>query len=124
MKSKERCEDTRKEYLREKIAYEEWHQKYMQLRMPNDDQVIEADNSMKDQDVERQFVIESLKQKLDEEMEQHQRRCIQVREKSLRNLQIRLPEVFRALSDYAHVCFDAYETLRLLTQSQHVNPSS
>lgn len=125
MKMKEKYEETRKEYLRKKQAFEEWYQKYMQRRTPPDetdpDKVVETNT--KDPISERQFVVESLKKRLEEEMEEHQKLCIQVRDKSLGSLKIRLPELFRALSDYSHACFDAYERLRLITQSQHPSNS-
>ncbi|KAL3819024.1 hypothetical protein ACJIZ3_004929 [Penstemon smallii] len=123
MKFKEKYEETRREYLRKKQGFEDWYQKYIQRRGPQDetdpDKVV--DSNIKDPVSERQFVVESLKKRMDEEMEEHQKHCVQVREKSLGSLKIRLPEIFRALTDYARACFEAYERLRLLTQSQYVN---
>ncbi|GFQ07813.1 hypothetical protein PHJA_002925300 [Phtheirospermum japonicum] len=113
MKLKEKYEETQKEYLRKKMGFEEWYQKYMQKRTPNDEN--DPENG-KDPVSERQLVVESLKKRLEEEMEEHQKICVQVREKSLGNLKIRLPELFRALSDYARACLDAYGRLRALTQ--------
>uniref|UniRef100_A0A516IJH6 DUF632 domain-containing protein n=1 Tax=Turnera subulata TaxID=218843 RepID=A0A516IJH6_9ROSI len=116
MKVKEKCEETRKEFLRKNQAFEEWYQKYMQRRTPTDETDGERgeDNAVS----ERQFVVESLKKRLEEEVEAHKRHCLQVREKSLGTLKIRLPELFRAMSDYAHACADAYEKLRYITKSQ------
>ncbi|KAL2236063.1 UNVERIFIED_CONTAM: Protein ALTERED PHOSPHATE STARVATION RESPONSE 1 [Sesamum indicum] len=126
MKLKDKYEETRKEYFRKKQAFEEWYQKYMQRRPPMDetdpDKAVET--NAKDPVSERQFLVESLKKRLEDEMEDHQKHCVQVREKSLGSLKIRLPELFRALSDYAHACFDAYERLRLITQSQHPDRAS
>ncbi|KAL0327552.1 UNVERIFIED_CONTAM: protein ALTERED PHOSPHATE STARVATION RESPONSE 1 [Sesamum angustifolium] len=126
MKSKDKYEETRKEYFRKKQAFEEWYQKYMQRRPPTDemdpDKTVET--NAKDPVSERQFMVESLKKRLEDEMEDHQKHCVQVREKSLGSLKIRLPELFRALSDYAHACYDAYERLRLITQSQHPDRAS
>lgn len=121
MKLKEKCEETRKEFLRKNQAFEEWYQKYMQRRTPTDEADAERgeDANSKDPISERQFVVESLKKRLEEEVEAHQRHCIQVREKSLGSLKLRLPELFRAMSDYAHACSDAYEKLRALTQLQN-----
>lgn len=126
MKCKEKYEETRREYFRKKQGFEEWYQKYMQKRTPPD----EADpdkgvnSNAKDPVSERQFVVESLKKRMEEEMEEHQKHCVQVREKSLRNLKIQLPELFRALSDYSRACFDAYERLRLLAIAQQTNKGS
>ncbi|KAL2525526.1 hypothetical protein Adt_10580 [Abeliophyllum distichum] len=120
MKLKEKYEETRKEYMRKNQAFQEWYQKYMQHRNPDETDPEKAVGSnTKDPLSEKQFVVESLKKRLGEEMEDHQKLCIQVRDKSLGSLKIRLPEFFRAMSEYAHACFDSYERLRLLTQSQH-----
>ncbi|KAE8701494.1 Bromo-adjacent domain-containing protein, putative isoform 1 [Hibiscus syriacus] len=70
---------------------------------------------------ERQFAVESLKKRLEEEVEAHRKHCIQVREKSVGSLKIRLPEIFRAFSDYSHACSGAYEKLRAVTHSQNTN---
>ncbi|KAG8381865.1 hypothetical protein BUALT_Bualt05G0017200 [Buddleja alternifolia] len=126
MKLKEKYEETRREYMRKKQGFEEWYQKYMQRRGPTDetDPDKNVDTNSKDPVADRQFMVESLKKRLEDEMEQHRKLCVQVREKSLGNLKIRLPELFRALSDYSHACYDAYERLRLLTQSQNLNRGS
>ncbi|KZV42003.1 hypothetical protein F511_14317 [Dorcoceras hygrometricum] len=121
MKLKDKYEETQKEYFRKKQAFDEWHQKHVLRRTPpeeNKDKDIET--GAKDPVAERQFVVDSLKKKLEDEMEDHQKHCLQVREKSVGSLKIRLPELFRALYDYAHACYDAYERLRLITESQHV----
>lgn len=72
----------------------------------------------KDPISEKRFVVESLRKRLEDEVEAHRKLCVQVRDKSLNSLKIRLPELFRAMSDYSHACFDGYERLRLITQSQ------
>ncbi|KAE8693624.1 hypothetical protein F3Y22_tig00110796pilonHSYRG00024 [Hibiscus syriacus] len=79
------------------------------------------DANTKDPVSERQFAVESLKKRLEEEVEAHRKHCIQVREKSVGSLKIRLPEIFRALSDYSHACSDAYEKLRAVTRSQNTD---
>ncbi|XVF69473.1 hypothetical protein PTKIN_Ptkin11bG0085100 [Pterospermum kingtungense] len=84
MKLKEKCEETRKEFLRKKrrSALDE-----------TDAERGEDANTKDDLVSEREFVVESLKKRLKEEDEAHQKHCIQVREKSLGNLKIRLPEL-------------------------------
>ncbi|XVF48489.1 hypothetical protein PTKIN_Ptkin03bG0194700 [Pterospermum kingtungense] len=126
MKLKERCEETRKEFLRKKQAFEEWYHKYKQRRSASDETDADRgeDANAKDPVSERQFVVDSLEKRLEEEVEAHQKHCIQVREKSLGNLKIRLPELFRAMSDYSHTCSDAYEKLRTVTQTQSQKPNS
>ncbi|CAL8996599.1 unnamed protein product [Prunus brigantina] len=115
MKLKEKFEETRKEYLRKSQAFDDWYQKYAQ-RHAEMDQERGEDANPKDPVTERKFIVESLKKKLEEEVEAHQRHCIQVREKSLGSLKTRLPEIFRAMSDYAHTCSESYGKLRSLTE--------
>ncbi|XP_015085469.1 nitrate regulatory gene2 protein [Solanum pennellii] len=126
MKLKDKCEETKKEYIRKRQAFEDWYQKYMQRRTPPDmtDPDRAADSNPKDPVVEKQLLVDTLKKRLDEETEAHQRLCIQVREKSLGSLKIRLPELFRVMSEYSYACLEAYGRLRLIVQSQHSNGSS
>ncbi|KAK8479536.1 hypothetical protein V6N11_069389 [Hibiscus sabdariffa] len=124
MKLKDKCEETRREFLRKKQSYEEWYHKYKQRRSMSDEADAERgeDANAKDEVVsERQAAVESLKKRLEDEVEAHGKHCIQVREKSLGSLKIRLPELFRAMSDYSHDCSDAYEKLRTVIQSQKPN---
>lgn len=123
IKLKEKCEETGREYFRKNQAFEEWYQKYMQRRTPSDETEAERgdDANAKDPVSDRRFAVESLKKRWEEEIEAHQKHCLQVREKSLGSLKIRLPELFRALSDYSHACSDAYERLRSITNSQKRN---
>lgn len=122
MKLKEKCEETRKEYLRRNQAFEDWYQKYMQRRGPDEmDPERGEDANTKDPVSEKQVVVESLKKRLEEEIEAHQKQCLQVREKSLGSLKTRLPEIFRAMSDYSQACSDGYEKLRSITRSHKSN---
>ncbi|XVE53701.1 hypothetical protein DITRI_Ditri03aG0023600 [Diplodiscus trichospermus] len=123
MKLKEKCEETRKEFLRKNQAFEEWYHKYRLRRSASDEIDGERveDVNTKDLVSERQSAVESLRKRLEEEIETHQKHCVQVREKSLGSLKIRLPELFRAMSDYSQACSDAYEKLRTVTQSQKPN---
>lgn len=124
MKLKEKCEETKKEYLRKSQAFDDWYHKYMQRRNPTDEMASENaldSSNPKDPIAERQFVVDCLKKKLEDEMGAHEKHCIQVREKSISSLKIRLPELFRAMSDYAHACFDSYQRLRMLAMSQNPN---
>ena len=122
MKLKEKCEETRKECLRKNQAFEEWHQKYVQRRGPDEmDPERGEDANPKDPLSEKKFVVESLNKRLKEEIEAHQGHCLQVREKSLGSLKTRLPEIFRSMSDYSHACSDGYEKLRSITKLHKSN---
>ncbi|XP_019179139.1 PREDICTED: uncharacterized protein LOC109174353 [Ipomoea nil] len=121
---KEKCEETRKEYVRKRQAFEEWYQKYMQRRtMEAADKVgaIMETTNPKDPIAEKQFVVLSLKKRLEDEIEAHQKQCIEVREKSLGNLKVRLPQLFHSITDYSHACLDAYQRLGLLVAQQSQN---
>lgn len=126
MKLKEKCEETRREFIRKKQGFEEWYQKHLQKRGPTEEGVDGEEGSGRDDDhvTERRIVVETLKKRLEDEEEAYQRHCVQVREKSLNSLKIRLPEIFRALSDYAHACADSYEKLRVISQTQKATVSS
>ncbi|CAH8352246.1 unnamed protein product [Eruca vesicaria subsp. sativa] len=124
MKLKERWEETRREFIRKKQGFEEWYQKHLQKRGPVEEGGEEGSSRDDDHVTERRIVVESLKKRLEDEEEAYQRHCVQVREKSLNSLKIRLPEIFRALSDYAHACADSYEKLRIISQAQKANVSS
>lgn len=120
MKLKERCEETHKEYMRKKHAFEDWYQKH---RRAGHDEM--HDVNSKDPVSERQFVVDSLKKRLEEEVEVHQRHCLQVREKSLGTLKTRLPEIFRAMLDYANACSIVYQKLKYVSpQPQNPNVGS
>ncbi|KAH9603073.1 hypothetical protein KSS87_012015 [Heliosperma pusillum] len=122
MKLKQTCEEMRKEYLRKNQAFEDWYHKYIQRKGPEAmDPDPGEDGTGKDPITERRFVVSSLKKKLEEETEKHQRQCVQVREKSLGTLKTRLPELFRALSEYAHASCDSYNKLRAIVLSQSSN---
>ncbi|KAF5203557.1 DUF632 domain-containing protein/DUF630 domain-containing protein [Thalictrum thalictroides] len=122
---KEKCEETRKEYDRKKRAFEDWHQKYMQRRTPPDemDPDRSEDANQNNPVAERQFVVESLKKKLEEEEEAHQKHCRQVREKSLSSLKTHLPELFRAMSDFSLASSDMYRRLQSISQPQRQRPT-
>ncbi|XP_057467278.1 protein ALTERED PHOSPHATE STARVATION RESPONSE 1 [Actinidia eriantha] len=118
MKLKDKCEETRKELLRKSQSFDEWYQKYMQRRTPPDEADPERGGGTNTKELvsEKQFVVESLRKRLEEEVEAHRKHCVQVRDKSLGSLKIRLPELFRAMSDYSHACFDAYMGLQSIAQ--------
>ncbi|KAG8043150.1 hypothetical protein GUJ93_ZPchr0585g33750 [Zizania palustris] len=74
--------------------------------------------SQKDAVAEKRFAVESLKSKLDDEVEAHNKLSKQVREKSLSILKAHLPELFRALTDFSHASFEMYSKLRLMSLMQ------
>ncbi|MCL7035764.1 hypothetical protein MKW94_029899 [Papaver nudicaule] len=120
MKLKEKCEETRRELSRKSRAFEDWHHKYTQRRTPPDemDPDRSEDPNHKDPVAERQFIVESLKKRFDEEVEEHQIHCRQVREKSVMSLKNHLPELFRAMGDFSLACSEMYRRLQSISNSQ------
>lgn len=117
IKMRDKCEDTRRELAKRTRQFEDWHNKFMQRRTPPDE--MDPDQSHdKDLIAERKLQVEAIEHRLREEMEEYQRQCIQVREKSLTSLKSRLPELFRAMSDFSLASSDMYSDLRSIAQ-QH-----
>ncbi|KAF5453153.1 hypothetical protein F2P56_028080 [Juglans regia] len=111
---KQKCEDTRKELARKIRQFEDWHSKYLQQKVPDElDPEGTGDNHLL---AEKQFMVDSVKKKLESDQEAYERQCLQVREKSLVSLKNRLPELFRAMSDFARVCSEMYRNLRSISQ--------
>ncbi|XWS16363.1 hypothetical protein CRYUN_Cryun34aG0079400 [Craigia yunnanensis] len=122
MKLKEKCEESRKELLKKQRQYDDWYNKYMQRRTPEElDPERTGENPNNDAVVERQFMVESVRKRLKEEEEAYERLCIQVREKSLVSLKTRLPELFKAMRGFAFACSKMYGELRSISLSK--NPS-
>ncbi|KAJ0007865.1 hypothetical protein Pint_29842 [Pistacia integerrima] len=114
LKLKAKCEEINKELLRKTRQFEDWYQKYMQRRTPEN---VDPEDSMhKDAVQDRQFALDLMKKQLEEEEEAYQRQCVQVREKSLASLRTHLPELFRAMSDISLACSRMYRDLRNISQ--------
>lgn len=114
IKQKEKCEETHKEYLKKSKAFQDWYSKHGQRIAENS---VEGGENAKDLVAERKFVVDSLKTRLDSEVEEHQKLCRQVREKSLGSLKSHLPELFRAISDFALASSDMYKSLGSISMS-------
>jgi len=111
LKLKQKCEDTQKDLDRKIRQFQDWYEKYMKKRAQDDfDPEGAEDNTQKDL-AEKQFMVDSMKKKLEDDVEAYQRHCLQVREKSLASLKTRLPELFRAMSDFADACSKMYANL-------------
>lgn len=113
LKQKEICEQTHREYMRKARAFEDWYHK-QRGKFEVDAEGGEG-TGHKDAITERKFAVESLKSKLDDEIEAHNKLSKQVREKSLSILRAHLPELFRALTDFSNASFDMYSKLRLMS---------
>lgn len=118
LKRKEKCNEIHKELVRKSRAFEDWCQKYSQKRMPSTVGETESGEAANQKDLveEKKLVVDSAKSRLDEEMESHRRLCKQVREKSLTSLKTHLPELFRAMSDFADACSRMYASLKMIIE--------
>ncbi|PRQ50871.1 hypothetical protein RchiOBHm_Chr2g0138001 [Rosa chinensis] len=113
MKMKEKCEDSRKELDRKQRQFEDWYHKYMNKNIPDETDPERPESIVRNDVVaEKQFNVETVKKRLEDEDEAYVRLCIQVREKSITSLKTGLPELFRALSDFAFSCSEMYKHLR------------
>ncbi|KAM0956786.1 hypothetical protein TB2_024605 [Malus domestica] len=121
IKMKEKCEDTRKELSRKMRQFQEWYDKNKHKTIPDEGDTDGPEgHTRSDVLAEKQFAVEIVKKRLEEEEETYERLGLQVREKSVVSLKTRLPELFRALSDFAYSCSEMYRGLR--SRSPH-NPS-
>ncbi|WOL15774.1 hypothetical protein Cni_G24555 [Canna indica] len=125
LKQKEKCEEIQKEYSRKNRAFEEWQQKYLQRKSVStvgaEPENGEGENQ-KDPVEERRFTVDSVKSKLNEELDAHRKLCKQVREKSLSSLKTHLPELFRAMSDFADACSKMYAFLKAIADQEQDQP--
>ncbi|KAL0928560.1 hypothetical protein M5K25_000454 [Dendrobium thyrsiflorum] len=128
LKLKEKYEETQREYTRKLRAFEDWHHKYSQRRAAAASAEGEIENTemanTKDPLTERKFLVDSLKTKLDDDIEAYQKACKQVREKTLGSLKTHLPELFRAMSDFSMTSSDMYKKLKVISQVQNLEPTS
>lgn len=113
LKQKENCEQIHKEYARKVRAFEDWYHKHAQRKSFDVDPESGEGTGQKDVISERRFAVESLKSRLDDEIEVHNKLSKQVREKSLSILKAHLPELFRALTDFSHACFEMHSKLKI-----------
>ncbi|MED6174014.1 hypothetical protein PIB30_064964 [Stylosanthes scabra] len=122
---KRKCEETRKELMRKKRQFEDWYRKYMEKKIPDefDPESTEANNP--DETVtHRKLLVDQLQKKLEDEEEAYARQCLLVRQKSLVSLKNRLPELFRAMSNFSHECAKMYSELRSIAQNQSLGQRS
>lgn len=118
---KAKMEESRRNLYRKQRQYNKWLSEYLNKKMPSDEPETTSfeDGVHKDElMVEKEFIVENAKKKLEDDTEIWQRHCVQVREKSLTSLKTRLPELFRALSDFALASSEMYNNLRGISHSQ------
>ncbi|KAJ7951795.1 Protein of unknown function (DUF630 and DUF632) [Quillaja saponaria] len=120
MQLKRKCEETQKELTRKTRQFQDWYNKYMQRKIPDEvDPDRAEDKSHDDAVAERQFLVETLKKRLEDEEDGYRRQCLQVRDKSLASLKHRLPELFGAMSEFSLACSEMYKALRSISQLQN-----
>ncbi|XP_073009343.1 protein ROLLING AND ERECT LEAF 2-like [Typha latifolia] len=117
---KRKIQDTRMELERKKRQFEDWHRKYMEKRasLSEDANPEGTETANEDPVAERKVTVDAVENRLKEEEETHRKLCKQVREKSLGSLRTHLPELFRAVSDFAYSSSEIYKNLFSITQSE------
>ncbi|KAK9690284.1 hypothetical protein RND81_09G118200 [Saponaria officinalis] len=118
---KAKMEESRRNLERKQRQYNRWLNEYIGKKTAADETEpsLFEDGVHKDElMVEKEFVVENAKKKLEEDTESWERHCVQVREKTLTSLKTRLPELFRALSDFARASSEMYNNLRSISHSQ------
>ncbi|KAK2425319.1 kinesin protein [Trifolium repens] len=121
---KRKCEDTRKELSRKTRQFEDWYHKYMQRKMPEDFDPDKAEDANAPDEVvtEKQFLVEQVRKRLEDEEAAYEKQCLQVRQKTLGSLKNRMPELFRAMCDFSLECSKMY--IELCSISQHLGQNS
>ncbi|ESW22653.1 hypothetical protein PHAVU_005G170800 [Phaseolus vulgaris] len=116
---KRKCEDTRKELSRKTRQFEDWYNKYMQKKIPDEynPDTAEDSNGPDEAVTERQVAVEQVKKRLEDEEEAYARQCLQVRQKTLGSLKNLMPDLFRAMSDFSLECSKMYSELRSISQN-------
>ena len=119
LQQKRRCEETRKELARKTRQFAEWHDKYMQRKIPDDfdPERPEGNNAPDEIVTEKKFAVEQVEKRLEDEQEAYKSLCLHVRRKSLGNLKNNLPDLFRSLSEFARECSRMYSELNAISQS-------
>ncbi|KAL9274610.1 ROLLING AND ERECT LEAF 2-like protein [Drosera capensis] len=120
MKLRAKCDESRKDLLRKKRQFEDWYNKYMQKWTPPDDMGPDRAEGGSHTDVvtEKKLVVDIAETKLQEDEEAYQKQYLHVREKSLNSLKTRLPELFRAMLDFAGACSEMYRELSCVSQGR------
>lgn len=128
LKQKDKYEDTKREYTRKQRAFTEWREKYLQRKLPTsaseeaDSDRPETEPSTKDPIAERQFVVDALRKRMEDEKEEHQKLCKHVREKSFASLRTHLPQLFRDMSHFSHACAETYKSLQVISEEANGSP--
>lgn len=118
MKQKDKCEVLKKEYNKKSRSHADWIEKtrsLMTITTEGDQEGTENIN-LKIEKEAREFELDGIKMKLNEEEEAYLKQCKQVREKAVGSLKMHLPELFRAISDFSHSCSEMYKYLRSISQ--------
>ncbi|CAL0335295.1 unnamed protein product [Lupinus luteus] len=118
--SERKCEETRNELDRKTRQFEEWYNKYMQRKISDKhDPNTQVNNDPDEVVIEKKFLVDQVKKRLDNEEEAYANQCLQVRQKSLVSLKSLLPKIFKAMSDFSLECSIMYSQLRSISQNQN-----
>lgn len=134
LKQKEKCEDLRKDYIKKRQAFDDWHQIYAAKKQSSQPPPVVAegedemdperaeDAGYRDPVAERKLTVDAAKKRLEDELEAHRTLCKQAREKSIHSLKIHLPELFRAMTDFSRSCAQMYRALSAMNPPPPPSP--
>lgn len=115
LKLRAKVEESMKDLEKKERQYDKWLKEYTKKRMARDDMGDDGGVPNDEAVVEREFVVENARKKLEEDRENYRKQCNHVREKTLTSLKTRLPELFQALAEFAHAASDMYINLRAVS---------
>ncbi|XP_047341165.1 protein ALTERED PHOSPHATE STARVATION RESPONSE 1-like [Impatiens glandulifera] len=121
LKLRARCDETIKEINRKTRQFEDWYRKYVQRRVPPEEDEVERAAAEKELVDEKKLAVETVQKRLEVEEESYRQQCVQVREKSLTSLKTALPELFRVLSEFSNACSEMFSRLKFFTERQGNN---
>ncbi|GLJ38758.1 hypothetical protein SUGI_0790170 [Cryptomeria japonica] len=109
-KQKIKYEEAKVEHEKKRRAYEEWHQRYMEKKIPGENG---SEPTGPDQQIEERVnQLEMLRKKVEEEKEKHKKSCNYTRILSINSLKTGLPAVFEGMVGFARVCSEVYKNLQ------------
>ncbi|CAL9190778.1 unnamed protein product [Musa hybrid cultivar] len=115
-------DDAHRDCERKKHEFDVWHHKYTErITATSSDEVNpETVEGATQQDLvsEKKAVVDNAESKLRASEESYRKQCKIVRDKSLTSLKTHLPELFRAMLDFASSCAEMYKRLSSIRESQ------
>ncbi|CAL9072705.1 unnamed protein product [Musa textilis] len=115
-------DDARRDCERKKHEFDVWHHKYTEKITATSSDEVNPETvegaTQRDLVSEKKAVVDNAESKLRASEESYRKQCKSVRDKSLTSLKTHLPELFRAMLDFAGSCAEMYNRLSSIRESQ------